>query len=68
MGNPLFRTKSVDRLRSDAEYSYGLKRTLGAWDFAPNPFWYKIYSEIIPRMLDIMRSRGKAKTKQSLGA
>lgn len=42
-------------------------RTLGAWDFAPNPFWYKLYSEVIPRLLDIMRSRGKAKTKQSLG-
>jgi peptidoglycan pentaglycine glycine transferase (the first glycine) len=42
-------------------------RTLGAWDFAPNPFWYKLYSEIIPRMLDVMRSRGKARTKQSLG-
>ena len=43
-------------------------RTLGAWDFAPNPFWYKMYSEIIPRVLDVMRSRGKTKTKQSLGA
>jgi peptidoglycan pentaglycine glycine transferase (the first glycine) len=42
-------------------------RTLGAWDFAPNPFWYKFYSEIIPRLLDVMRSRGKAKTKRSLG-
>jgi lipid II:glycine glycyltransferase (peptidoglycan interpeptide bridge formation enzyme) len=42
-------------------------RTLGAWDFAPNPFWYKLYSEIIPRVLDVMRSRGKARTKQSLG-
>jgi peptidoglycan pentaglycine glycine transferase (the first glycine) len=42
-------------------------RTLGAWDFAPSPFWYKMYSEIIPRILDVMRSRGKAKTKQSLG-
>lgn len=42
-------------------------RTLGAWDYAPNPFWYKLYSELIPRLLDIMRSRGKAKTIQSLG-
>ncbi len=42
-------------------------RTLGAWDFAPSPLWYKIYSEIIPRVLDVMRSRGKTKTKQSLG-
>jgi peptidoglycan pentaglycine glycine transferase (the first glycine) len=42
-------------------------RTLGAWDYAPNPFWYKLYSEVIPRVLDLMRTRGKAKTKQSLG-
>jgi lipid II:glycine glycyltransferase (peptidoglycan interpeptide bridge formation enzyme) len=42
-------------------------RTLGAWDFAPNPLWYQLYSEIIPRLLDFMRSRGKVKTKQSLG-
>jgi peptidoglycan pentaglycine glycine transferase (the first glycine) len=43
-------------------------RTLGAWDFAPNPLWYKLYSEIIPRVLHVMRSRGNARTKQSLGA
>ncbi len=43
-------------------------RTLGAWDFAPNPLWYKVYSEIIPRLLDMMRSRGKERTKQNLGA
>ena len=42
-------------------------RTLGAWDFAARPLWYKMYSEMIPRLLDIMRSRGKTKTKQSLG-
>ena len=42
-------------------------RTLGAWDFAPNPFWYTLYSETIPRVLNIMRTRGKAKTRQSLG-
>ena len=42
-------------------------RTLGAWDYAPNRLWYNLYSEIIPRVLNVMRSRGKAKTKQSLG-
>ena len=42
-------------------------RTLGAWDFAPNPLWYKLYSETIPRLLDVMRSRSKVKTRQSLG-
>lgn len=41
-------------------------RTLGAWDFAPSPLWYKMYSEIIPRVLDVMRSRGKARTRQAL--
>ena len=43
-------------------------RTLGAWDFAPSPLWYKMYSQIIPRLLDVMRSRGKLKTKQGLSA
>lgn len=43
-------------------------RTLGAWDFAPNPFWYEMYSEIIPRLLDVMRARGNARTRQQLGA
>ena len=43
-------------------------RTLGAWDYTPNPFWYRMYSDIMPRVLDVMRSRGKARTKQNLGA
>ena len=43
-------------------------RTLGAWDYAPNRLWYNMYSEIIPRVLDIMRSHGKSRTKQALGA
>jgi lipid II:glycine glycyltransferase (peptidoglycan interpeptide bridge formation enzyme) len=42
-------------------------RTLGAWDFTPKPFWYKMYSQVIPRALDVMRSRGKSLTKQALG-
>ena len=42
-------------------------RTLGAWDFAPSPLWYKMYSEVIPRVLDVMRSRGKARTRETLG-
>ncbi|MBK8822052.1 MAG: peptidoglycan bridge formation glycyltransferase FemA/FemB family protein [Anaerolineales bacterium] len=41
-------------------------RTLGAYDFAPNKFFYKLYSEVVPRVLDVMRSRGKEKTKQGL--
>ena len=43
-----------------------VSRTLGAWDYAPNKFWYKMYSEIIPRVLDVMRLRGRSQTRQSL--
>lgn len=41
-------------------------RTLGAWDYAPKPLWYKMYSEVIPRVLDVMRSRGNVRTQQVL--
>ncbi len=44
-----------------------VQRTLGAWDHSPNKFWYKMYSEIIPRLLDVMRFRGKTQTHQNLG-
>jgi lipid II:glycine glycyltransferase (peptidoglycan interpeptide bridge formation enzyme) len=40
--------------------------TLGAYDFVPNKLWYKLYAEVMPRLLDVMRSRGKEKTKQGL--
>jgi lipid II:glycine glycyltransferase (peptidoglycan interpeptide bridge formation enzyme) len=41
-------------------------RTLGAYDFVPTKLWYKLYAEVMPRVLDVMRSRGKEKTKQEL--
>jgi lipid II:glycine glycyltransferase (peptidoglycan interpeptide bridge formation enzyme) len=41
-------------------------RTLGAYDFAPNKFWYKMYAEVMPRVLDVMRTRGKEKTKNRI--
>jgi peptidoglycan pentaglycine glycine transferase (the first glycine) len=43
-------------------------RTLGAYDFVPNKLWYKLYAEVMPRVLDVMRSRGKEKTMQGLSA
>ncbi len=42
-------------------------RTLGAWDYTPNPLLYRLYSEIIPRVLDLMRIRAKARTRQAVG-
>ena len=41
-------------------------RTLGAYDFAPAKLWYKLYTNIMPRVLDVMRLRGKEKTKQGI--
>jgi lipid II:glycine glycyltransferase (peptidoglycan interpeptide bridge formation enzyme) len=42
-------------------------RTLGAWDFTASPMMYKVYYQMLPKVMDVMRSRGKAKTMQSLG-
>lgn len=42
--------------------------TLGAWDYAPNAVTYGLYTKIIPRLLDVMRARGRARTKQGLGS
>ncbi len=41
-------------------------RTLGAWDFPQRPLVYKAYSQALPRILGIMRARGKTTTKRSL--
>ena len=64
------------RLHEQKAAAFGFKeglggrvvRTLGAWDYAPNKFWYKLYSEILPRVLDVMRARGKRKASQVAGA
>ena len=41
-------------------------RTLGAWDYSPNPLWYKLYTEIMPGVLRAMRHRGERSTKRSI--
>jgi peptidoglycan pentaglycine glycine transferase (the first glycine) len=43
-----------------------ISRTIGAWDFTPNPMLYKMYTKILPRVMDIMRARGKVRTRQIL--
>jgi peptidoglycan pentaglycine glycine transferase (the first glycine) len=45
-----------------------VSRTIGAWDFTPNPMLYKLYTQILPKVMDVLRVRGKARTRQSLGA
>ena len=42
-------------------------RTLGAWDYPASRLLYKLYTQAIPRVLDIMRARGKSRTHQKIG-
>jgi len=42
-------------------------RTLGAWDYTPRPLLYRLYSQILPRVLDIMRLRGRSHAKAQAG-
>jgi lipid II:glycine glycyltransferase (peptidoglycan interpeptide bridge formation enzyme) len=43
-------------------------RTLGAWDFPANSFWYPIFTRLLPRILEIMRARGRQRVRQDLAA
>lgn len=42
-------------------------RTIGAWDFPASPLLYKLYTQVLPRLLDVMRWRGRRHTRQSIG-
>ena len=42
-------------------------RHLGAWDLPVNRMLYRIYSKTLPGLLDIMRKRGTASTRQVVG-
>jgi lipid II:glycine glycyltransferase (peptidoglycan interpeptide bridge formation enzyme) len=42
-------------------------RHLGAWDLPLRPLYYRLYTQTLPRLLDLMRSRGRARTRQTLG-
>src|SRR5271157_5448001 len=41
-------------------------RFLGAWDYSPRPVYYLLYTRLLPRLLDLMRRRGKARTRQEI--
>jgi lipid II:glycine glycyltransferase (peptidoglycan interpeptide bridge formation enzyme) len=41
-------------------------RTLGAWDHPIRPMIYRGYAQILPRILNVLRARGKTATKRSL--
>jgi lipid II:glycine glycyltransferase (peptidoglycan interpeptide bridge formation enzyme) len=41
-------------------------RHIGAWDLPVRPLLYRLYTQALPRLLDILRSRGKAATRREL--
>ena len=42
----------------------GVVRTVGAWDFSLRPGLYRLYTRVLPEILNIMRRRGKQRTRQ----
>jgi peptidoglycan pentaglycine glycine transferase (the first glycine) len=43
-------------------------RTPGAWDYTSRSTAYTFYTRLLPRILDIMRRRGKERTRREVGA
>ena len=41
-------------------------RFIGAWDFPARPFLYQLYTGVLPRILAVMRSRGKARVRREV--
>jgi lipid II:glycine glycyltransferase (peptidoglycan interpeptide bridge formation enzyme) len=42
-------------------------RSVGAWDFTSRPILYRLYTDILPRILNVMRRRGKKATRRQVG-
>lgn len=43
-------------------------RHIGAWDLPVQPLMYRLYTQILPRFLDILRGRGKDRTRRQVEA
>jgi len=43
-------------------------RFIGAWDLPLNPLLYRTYTQLIPRVLEIMRRRGEEETRSVIDA
>jgi peptidoglycan pentaglycine glycine transferase (the first glycine) len=41
-------------------------RTAGAWDYPSRPLAYLLYTRVLPRVLAVMRWRGRARTRQEV--
>jgi peptidoglycan pentaglycine glycine transferase (the first glycine) len=41
-------------------------RTMGAWDYPINPVSYRLYSSVLPKIMNILRERNRKKNRQLL--
>jgi len=41
-------------------------RHIGAWDYSPSPILYRLYTVALPRVLSLMRWRGKRQTRVAI--
>lgn len=59
-----------DRLSGVFRFKQGyggeVVRTIGAWDYPINPIGYRLYTSVLPRVLDVMRRNSRNKTRQLL--
>jgi lipid II:glycine glycyltransferase (peptidoglycan interpeptide bridge formation enzyme) len=53
--------------RFKSGYGGEVVRTLGAWDFPAKPFYYGIYTNWVPKILDVLRWFGERRTSRISG-
>ena len=41
-------------------------RSAGAWDYPASRLWYPVYTHVVPRLLDVMRARGRRQVREEL--
>lgn len=41
-------------------------RFIGAWDYPARPLYYQLYTNFLPRLMSIMRQRGKAQVRREV--
>ena len=41
-------------------------RSLGAWDYPNKPLMYTLYTKLLPKLLAVLRRRGKTQTRQEI--
>jgi lipid II:glycine glycyltransferase (peptidoglycan interpeptide bridge formation enzyme) len=47
-------------------YGGDVTRYIGAWDFPVNKPFYKLYTQLLPKLLNLMRQKGARRLQQSV--